>query len=570
MSFRGRAFLALALSAVVPLALMAYGMRRETSRRLTEESRRRGDAAVATLHDDLVRESDALRARLTTLSTDLARDNRLRLSLASANATDRRALLDLAGGVMRTAGLTMLRIQDSTGRILSSGHFRNEFDRVEPGLPRLLAASDGAPAIVRARTADSAVVVLARVDSFPAANERLTIVGGVAIDPIINRELARDPDLALVLRVPGQPVAADSNRTAVATLPLPFIDLTAATAPSAATAQLVVTRSPRALTDLQRGLDRWFLAALGTTLALGLAVAGWLSARVSRPLSALAAQTAAVDLDRLDQTFATDRDDEIGALASVLSAMTDRLRLSAKRLREAERRVATGDLARQVNHDVKNGLVPIRNVLRHLTQVARDDPASLVRVFDERRGTLESSLEYLDTLASNYARLSPAPSREACDVTAVVEDVVRATTAGRTTLRTVADPSRPSVSADPLVLRRILENLVGNAVDSLAGPGDGVVTVGIERVNDAGGERRVRLTVADTGPGMTRAELDRAFEDFHTTKPDGTGLGLSIVRRLVLDLGGALRIETEPGAGTRAVVELPAAGSAPRPEERVG
>jgi signal transduction histidine kinase len=67
----------------------------------------------------------------------------------------------------------------------------------------------------------------------------------------------------------------------------------------------------------------------------------------------------------------------------------------------------------------------------------------------------------------------------------------------------------------------------------------------------------VRITVADTGRGMTRTELDRAFDDFFTSKPGGTGLGLSIVRRLVLDLGGALRIDTAPGSGTRAVVELP-------------
>ena len=78
----------------------------------------------------------------------------------------------------------------------------------------------------------------------------------------------------------------------------------------------------------------------------------------------------------------------------------------------------------------------------------------------------------------------------------------------------------------------------------------------------------MRFTVADTGPGMSRAELDRAFDDFHTTKAGGTGLGLSIVRRLVLDLGGVLRIETAPGTGTRAVVELPA--DAPLTEERPG
>ena len=65
--------------------------------------------------------------------------------------------------------------------------------------------------------------------------------------------------------------------------------------------------------------------------------------------------------------------------------------------------------------------------------------------------------------------------------------------------------------------------------------------------------------MADTGPGMTRQELDQAFDDFYTTKPQGTGLGLSIVRRLILDLNGTLKVETEPGAGTRFVVELPAA-----------
>ena len=106
------------------------------------------------------------------------------------------------------------------------------------------------------------------------------------------------------------------------------------------------------------------------------------------------------------------------------------------------------------------------------------------------------------------------------------------------------------------MLRRILENLVGNAVDSLAGRTDGIVTVGTESVESPAGAV-VRLSVVDSGPGMSRTELDRAFDDFHTTKEGGTGLGLSIVRRLVLDLGGALRIETAPGAGTRAIVDLP-------------
>jgi signal transduction histidine kinase len=222
-----------------------------------------------------------------------------------------------------------------------------------------------------------------------------------------------------------------------------------------------------------------------------------------------------------------------------------------------------------VNHDIKNGLVPIRNVLRHLSEVARDDPAALPRIFEERRGTLESSLAYLDTLARNYARLSPAAQPAACDVNAVVAEIVRATDAAHATLRAAPDPALPVISADPVVLRRILENLVGNAVDSLAGRSDGVVTVGTEAIG-AAESAQVRVTVTDTGPGMSRAELDRAFDDFHTTKAGGTGLGLSIVRRLVLDLGGALRIETAPGAGTRAIVELPVRAAAPTADGRKG
>jgi signal transduction histidine kinase len=554
-SFRARLFFATCIAVLVPLTILALGVRREINRRLTEESRRRGEAAIGALGTELARERERVAARLGALSRDLMADNRFRLAAIRGDAPSRAYLLDWASGAMRISGLALLQIQDSAGRILSSGHFRNEYDRVRPELPAFLERTGDTPALARVRTADLPLLALVTAERFAVAGRPFVLVGGIAAEDRFLRRLDPDPELAVALATPDSAGVPGVQAETVGALAVPFLDAMTTAIPDSA--RLVVTRTSATLAALLRGLNAWFLVSLAVTALLAVALAAWLSRRISRPLTELAEKTAAIDLDRLDQDFTAERDDEIGSLSRLLGEMTARLRSGALRLREAERRIAMGDLARQVNHDIKNGLVPIRNVLRHLEEVARDRPETLGAVFEERRLTLASSVGYLDTLARNYARLSPAAAPEACDVNAMVAEVVRAV-AGGPLVRTRLADGLPRAAADPLMLRRVLENLLGNAVDSLAA-GAGEVVVSTESAARDGWASVVRIVIQDSGPGMTRAELDRAFDDFYTTKAGGTGLGLSIVRRLVLDLGGALRIDTEPGSGTRATVELPAA-----------
>jgi two-component system nitrogen regulation sensor histidine kinase NtrY len=550
MSFRGRLFLASTFGVLVPLAVLALGVHREMDRRLGGESRRRGSAALEQLGVELARERESIAARLEALSRNLASDNRFRLGLLGESAS-RAYVLDWAGEAMRLSGLSLLQVQDSAGRIVSSGHFRNEYDEVRRELPGFLMEVGAAPALVQVRTPETPLLALAAVESVTVAARPLTLVGGVAVEHRFLRALDPDPDLSVALATPGSESAVAG--AVVGTLALPFLDLVNGASDSA---RLVVAQSGATLAALRRGLNTWVLVALGVTALLALLLAAWLSRVVSRPLTALAEKTASIDLDRLDQDFTTGRTDEIGALSRLLGEMTVRLRRAVAGLREAERRIAMGDLARQVNHDIKNGLVPIRNVLRHLDQVAREEPAALAGVFEERKATLESSVAYLETLARNYARLSPAASPERCDVNAVVAEVLQGSK-GRPPIRAELAEGLPPVGVDRLMLRRVIENLVGNAADAAAGRKGGTVTVSTEQAGRDGRTAVVRVHIADTGSGMTRAELDRAFDDFYTTKPGGTGLGLSIARRLVLDLGGSLRIDTEPGAGTRATVEIP-------------
>lgn len=495
MSFRTRLLISFGVVVLIPLLVFGVGIRSAMSRRVTLEDERRVSALVDVIGADIAREADRIASRLAVIKKALPDDNRFRAMVVGGQ--DSGYVLDYADDAMRLAGLGFLQIQDDEGRVVSSGHFRNEFGRLGPAVP------SGGPALVRAAAAEGPFLALVTSDTLSIAHRPFRLVGGIVVDSSFLQHLARDPELGVALRLPRDSTALDSSALFFRELPpLPYVD--ALEGPGRVEqARIVVTRPSALLTALQRNVNRWFAAAVLVAALFALLLASWLSTRISTPVEA--------------------------------------------GFREMERRVAIGELARQVNHDVKNGLAPLRNVFRHLTQVARDKPDDLPQVFAERHGTVESSINYLETLAANYAKLSPQSERKTTDVNAVVRETI----GGASGVKAKLADGLPPVSADALVLRRVIENLVSNAVDSFAGK-NGTVTVSTER-----GKSVVRIVVSDTGRGMTKAELDRAFDDFYTTKPGGTGLGLSIVRRLVLDSNGSLKVETEPGQGSRFIVEIP-------------
>jgi signal transduction histidine kinase len=195
-------------------------------------------------------------------------------------------------------------------------------------------------------------------------------------------------------------------------------------------------------------------------------------------------------------------------------------------------------------------------VIGHLSEVAHQSPDELAGVFVEREATLQTGITYLENLAGNYARLTPRTDRKPCDVNAIVRNVVRdAGVKDGVRLQLELGEALPRVPADPVALRRIIENLTINAVESLENR-NGTVSVKTNLIT-ARAEQRVLLTVADSGKGIEPDAIDRVFDDFYTTKTRGSGLGLSIVRRLVGDMGGRIGVKSQPGRGTTFQVELP-------------
>jgi len=534
-SLRSRLLLAFALVVLIPIALLALGIRQDLTRRLSDEYQVRVNSVVDVIGEDLGLEAAGIGERVASLKTQIVDDGRFRLAVAGLE-TERKYLADYAGNAMRLTGLSMLQIQDSEGRIISSS----------PGRDQL---------------------ALGKREAFTVGDQRFTLIGGIGVDQAFLARLARDRAIVVSLRYPGgeissvgsAPDGATVADAAVGELDVPLVRSHADGSIENVQARLRVTQSMAPLRALLRSADSWFLATAAGTGITALVLAVWVSSRISRPLADLAEKTAVLDLDRLDVQF-DEGSDEVGRLSRLLGELTARLRSSTARVREAERRATVGDLARQVNHDIKNGLIPLRNVMRHLSQVQRDDPAALPAVYGERRQTVDSSIAYLETLATSYARLSPPATRRPCDLHALIVDVATAAQA-RERVEVDADLASglPSVLGDPIAFRRILENLVANAVDSLEGK-PGRITISTAAIQ-RDGEQAVRMTVADTGRGMTSDEAGKIFNDFYTTKEGGTGLGLSIVRRLVMDVQGTIGVESAPGRGTRIIIEIPASRS---------
>jgi len=555
MTFRTRLLVAFLAATIIPLVALGFIVRHETTKRLTSQYQQRVDARVAVVQDDIDRARANIQSALAELGENIIADNRFRRAAMTEAPEERRYLLDYASTTMPVAGLAMLQIQDGSGRIFSSGHFRNDYDRVDAELPRLLNAAPQHSALLRARTPTGSFLALACVDSVRMGNRRFILVGGVAAESSFLQNLARDGAVRVALLLPGDTTTADvdTSETVVRELSVPFADTENGNLSSAT---FRVTHDTAELVALRASIDRWFVIAVALAALVAILVALWMTAKLSRPLVELAEKTARIDLDRLDVEFGNGRKDEIGALSSTLGKLTARLRESTVQLKDAERRATLGDLARQVNHDIKNGLTPIRNVFRHLSQQSKSDPAQLPKTFEERSETLDQGIAYLENLATSYARLSRRGERVRCDL----NDVVRAVARDRSTAATPVEvnlASRAVVWGDVVSLRRIVENLAANAVDSEASS----VTIATEAIPNQPGGSRVRLTVSDNGRGMDAATQSRIFDDFYTTKTAGTGLGLSIVRRLVMDMEGSIRVESEVGSGARFTVDLPAAES---------
>lgn len=222
-----------------------------------------------------------------------------------------------------------------------------------------------------------------------------------------------------------------------------------------------------------------------------------------------------------------------------------------------QRLLAWAEMARIIAHEIKNPLTPIRLSAEHLREVYARDPERLDEVFERCTTNILRQVQELQDIASEFSIYSRIPRAELApgDVVDVLQELVAAYGDAAQAGVAVAfrHPPEPVMARiDRTLLGRAVRNLLENALRASSGDGQGRVEVAVEA---AGGRAVIR--VADRGPGVPDAILDRIFEPYFSTHDTGTGLGLPIARRIVEEHHGTIEAKNRPGGGLEVTITMP-------------
>jgi signal transduction histidine kinase len=291
-------------------------------------------------------------------------------------------------------------------------------------------------------------------------------------------------------------------------------------------------------------------------LLLMMWVSVFLSDRITRPLNMIQQAMASVAYGKKNEHISYKSRDEVGELVKQYNRMTDELEESANKLARTEREMAWREMARQIAHEIKNPLTPMKLNVQQLLKSWNDR----VPDFDTTiKGFTANQIEYIDNLSniatafSYFARLPGANPAEVDVIAQLRTTLTLFAHAGNTVITLDSGKiSKAVVMADREHLNSIFFNLIKNAMQAVPTGRSGEIRIGVAATGNS-----LQITVEDNGSGIPDEMISRIFTPNFTTKSSGMGLGLSIVKRYVESAGGKIWFTTTHDTGTVFTVELP-------------
>ncbi|MDO9137542.1 MAG: ATP-binding protein [Lutibacter sp.] len=286
---------------------------------------------------------------------------------------------------------------------------------------------------------------------------------------------------------------------------------------------------------------------------LAILLAYFISSYITRSLKAITEKISQTRLSNLNEKIILrDSSTEIATLINAYNEMIDKLEESAVKLAKGEREQAWREMAKQVAHEIKNPLTPMRLTVQSFQRKFDPDDPNIKDKINEFSNMLIQQIDTLSTIASAFSNFAnmPAQNREEIDVVEVVKQALDIFTEDYISFY----PKQKSIIAklDKTQVIRIVTNLVKNATQSLEDVENKKLEVSVEHDNGD-----ICITIADNGKGISEADGERVFEPKFTTKSSGMGLGLAMVKNIVDAYDGTVTFTSQVNIGTVFKVKLP-------------
>ena len=312
-----------------------------------------------------------------------------------------------------------------------------------------------------------------------------------------------------------------------------------------------------------RNLQQLVLEFIGTLLSLYvflLLIAGAIAIAVAnsitRPLTAIGEKLRSLKLGK-NEPLEWARQDEIGKLVSEYNQMAVKLEERTEELRQSEREGAWREMAKQVAHEIKNPLTPMKLSIQYLQQTQRTDPSRARGMIERVSKTLVEQIDGLARIASEFSDFAKMP--QARNEHLQLNEVVSSVYLLFTEHQAAAEDIRLSLPSHPLFafadrdhLVRVLTNLIKNAQQAIPEGRKGQIDIQLYQENGS-----AFITVSDNGSGIPEAVQPKVFQPNFTTKSSGMGLGLAMCKGMIEAAGGAIYFKTKADEGTEFFVELP-------------
>ncbi len=292
-----------------------------------------------------------------------------------------------------------------------------------------------------------------------------------------------------------------------------------------------------------------YALSLGLSVLIGLILAS----RISSPIRRLREATKRIAKGELDIKFRETGEDELGELENSFGRMTRDLKNAQDQMLQAQREIVWKEMAKQVAHEIKNPLTPMKLSIQHLQQAYKDRIKNFEDVFHQVTTTILEQIDVLSHIASEFSHFARMPQRklEEVDVHTVLREAVTLFNRyGELEFDLKMNATYSIMLADKEELRRALINIIRNSIEAMNEKG----IISISTQSDG---KRLGISIEDCGPGMTDESVKRLFEPNFSTKTGGMGLGLTIVKKTIDELGGTITFSSTIGKGTTATIFLP-------------